>query len=255
MAKRNNVKISYIAVIRIIVFLFIGFVLFSAYVNTMEFVTKSPLFEIKEVQIDKSIAFIDVRALKDLKGMNIFRIDIKKIDKQIAKQYPYIASLRVVRQLPDTVLVLAKKREPLMQIYFKKKYLLLDTEGVALYYTLQPAALPLVYGVPLERNGIFLGGAVKGPEMAKVLEILNGFKASKRLERWRIHTIQAGNLSKIDLSVGETMHVLFDQDDDIQDKIELLQMLVSTNKINLNKVRYIDLRFKEPVIADNLEDK
>ena len=103
-----------------IVFLFIGFVFFTGYVNTVEFLTSSPLFEVKDVMIDRSIQFIDLRALKDLKGSNIFKIDIKKIDRQIAQEYPYIAQLRVVRQLPDRILILAKKREPLMQIYFKK---------------------------------------------------------------------------------------------------------------------------------------
>jgi len=203
--------------------------------------------------VDRSIQFIDLRALKDLKGTNIFKVDIDKIDRQISQRYPYIAQLRVVRQLPDRILILAKKREPLMQIYFKKKYLLLDAQGVALYYILAPASLPQVYGIPLERDWMYLGGAIRGQEMGKTLEILNGFKSSPYLKRWRIHSVQAGNLSKIDLLVGENMHVILDQDD-TQDKIELLQMLISTNKIDLNKVKYIDLRFKEPVIANNVED-
>ena len=203
--------------------------------------------------IDRSIQFIDLRSLKDLKGTNIFKVDINKVERQIARQYPYIAQLRVVRQLPDRILILAKKREPLMQIYFKKKYLLLDTEGVALYYTLQPTALPQVYGIPLERGWLFLGGVIRGQEMAKTVEILNSFKASSYLRRWHIHAVQAGNLSKIDLLVGENMHVILDQED-TQDKIELLQMLISSNKIDLNKVKYIDLRFKEPVIANNVQD-
>jgi hypothetical protein len=80
------------------------------------------------------------------------------------------------------------------------------------------------------------------------------FKASPYLGRWRIHAVQAGNLSKIDMLVGENMHVILDQDD-TQDKIELLQMLISANKINLNQVKYIDLRFKEPVIADNVQEE
>ena len=167
MAKKSSVNISRIALIRIIVFLFIGFVFFSGYVNAIEFLTSSPLFEVKDVMIDKSIQFIDLRALKDLKGTNIFKIDIKKIDSQIAQQYPYIDQLRVVRQLPDRILILAKKREPLMQIYFKKKYLLLDTQGVALYYTLQPAPLPQVYGIPLERDWLFLGGPIRGQELSQ----------------------------------------------------------------------------------------
>lgn len=243
MAKKSSVKVSRIAVIRLIVFLFIGFVFFTGYVNTVEFLTSSPLFEVKEVMIDRSIGFIDLRSLKDLKGHNIFKIDIKRIDRQISERYPYIAELRVVRQLPDRILVLAKKREPLMQIYVKKKYLILDTQGVALYYTQQPVELPQV----------FLGKHIHGPALNKVADILNTFKASVYLNRWRIHTVQADNLSKIDLTVGENMHVILDQDD-TQDKIELLQMLISANKIDLNKVKYIDLRFKEPVIANNLDE-
>ncbi len=240
-----------IAVIRVIVFLFIGFVFFTGYINTVEFLTNSPLFEVKDVMIDQSIRFIDQRALKDLIGTNIFKIDIKKIDRQIARQYPYIAQLRVVRQLPDRILVLAKKREPLMQIYFKKKYLIVDAQGVALYYTLESAGLPQVYGIPLERDWLFLGGHIRGQELNKVVDILNIFKASPYLRRWCIHAVQAGNLSKIDLLVGENMHVILDQED-TQDKIELLQMLISANKIDLNQVKYIDLRFKEPVIANNV---
>ena len=254
MAKKSSVNISKIAVIRIIVFVFIGFVFFTGYVNALEFLTHSPLFEIKDVMIDRSIQFIDLRSLKDLKGHNIFKVDIKQIEHQIAEHYPYIAQLRVVRQLPDRILILAKKREPLMQVYFKKKYLLLDTEGVALYYTLAPAALPQVYGIPLERDWLFLGGHIHGPELSKVADILNSFKASPYLNHWRIHAVQAGNLSKIDMLVGENMHVILDQDN-TQVKIEVLQMLISANKIDLNKVKYIDLRFKEPVIANNMEDQ
>ena len=253
MTKKSGVNISRIAVIRVIIFLFIGFVFFTGYINTVEFLTSSPLFEVKDVMIDRSIQFINLRSLKNLKGNNIFKIDIKKIDRQIAATYPYIAQLRVVRQLPDRILVLAKKREPLMQIYYKKKYLILDTEGVALYYILEPAVLPQVYGIPLERNWLFLGRAIHGQELSKVADILNAFKASPYLRRWRIHGVQAGNLSKIDLLVGENMHVILDQDN-TQDKIELLQMLISANKINLNQVKYIDLRFKEPVIANNVQE-
>jgi len=252
MSKKTSVKISRIAVIRIIVFLIIGFIAFSVYVNAVEFLTSSPLFEIKNVMIDRSISFIDLRSLRDLKGNNIFKVDIKKLDRQIAAQYPYIAQLRVVRQLPDRILILAQKREPLLQIFFKKKYLLMDTDGVALYYTLQPACVPQVFGIPLDRRGLFLGGHIHGNEIMKTIEILNAFKGSAYLNKWRIHTVEAGNLSKIDLWVGENMHVILDQDD-TQDKIGLLQMLISANKIDLNKVKYIDLRFKEPVIADNIE--
>lgn len=254
MAKKPSVKISKIAVIRIIIFLFIGFVLFTGYVDAVDYLTSCPLFEIKDVMIDRSIQFIDRRPLRDLKGENIFKVNIRKIDAQIRERYPYISQLRVVRQLPDRILILAKKREPLMQVYYKKKYLLLDTEGVALYFTLQPVPLPQVYGLPASRGWMFLGTQLHGPEIDTIIDILNMFKQSASLRKWRIHTVQAGNPAKIDLAVGENMHVILDQDN-TADKIELLEMLISTNKINLGSVKYIDLRFNQPVIADKPQDK
>jgi hypothetical protein len=78
------------------------------------------------------------------------------------------------------------------------------------------------------------------------------FKTSSVLRRWRIHALAAGNPAKIDVAVGQNMHVILD-DENPQDKIEMLQMMVSANKINLDQVKYIDLRFKEPIIANNVE--
>jgi cell division septal protein FtsQ len=253
LAKKSSVKISRIAIIRAIVFLFIAFIVFSAYVNAVDFLTTSPLFEVKDVLIDRSIRFIDLRSLRDIKGANIFRVDIHRLEAQIHERYPYIAQLKVVRQLPDRILVLAQKRDGLMQIYYKKKYLLLDTEGTALYYTLQPAPLPQVYGIPVT-NRLFLGQTVQGAQLAPVVDILNMFRQSPYLRSWRIHTVQAGNPAKIDLAVGAKMHIILDNDN-LEEKIDLLQMLAASNKIDLNKVKYIDLRFNEPVIADNEEDK
>ncbi|MDE2214939.1 MAG: FtsQ-type POTRA domain-containing protein [Candidatus Omnitrophica bacterium] len=253
MAKKSSVKISRIAVIRAIVFLFIAFVLFSAYVNALDFLTTSPLFAVKDVRIERSIQFISPAVLTGIKGTNIFEVDIDQLGRRIRRRYPYIAQLRVVRQLPNRILILAKKRDPLMQIYYRNKFLLLDTEGVALYYTLEPARLPLVYGVPVD-NWLFLGGTVQGPQLSKVIEVLNVFKRSPYLRQWRIHTVQAGNLAKIDLLVGRDLHVILDQDN-TEEEIAQLQMLAASHKIDLNKVKYIDLRFNEPVIADHTQAK
>jgi len=252
MAKKSGVSISAIAVIRVIVFLFIGLVLFMGWVNTTEFLTRSPLFAVKDVMIDRSIQFIDLRALKGLRGSNIFKIDIQKLDRQITQEYPYISQLRVVRQLPDRIMILAKKREPLMQIYFKGKFLLVDKEGVALYYSAQPVNLVQVHGVPLERNWALLGERIHNKELTEAIGILNMFGLSPFLKRWKLASMEVGNLSKIDITTFENMHVILDQED-TKDKIELLQMLIAGHKIDLNKVKYIDLRFKEPVIADNME--
>lgn len=259
MAKKTGIKVSTIALLRIIIFLFIGFVVWSCAVSAVDFLTTSPLFAVKDVVIDRSLQFIDLRSLKDLKGANIFKIDIKRVGRQISQRYPYVDQLRVMRQLPDRIVVLAKRREPLMEIYWKKRYLVLDTQGVALYYIAQPSVLPQVSGLPLERSWPYAGTPVAGAELKEAVDILNIFRQSPFLRHWRVLSLQAGNLSKIDLAVlpqgavpaaGEPMHVILDKDE-MPRKMDVLQMLVSSGKIDLSKVKYIDVRFKEPVIAGN----
>jgi cell division septal protein FtsQ len=253
MVKKSNINISAIAVIRTIVFLLIGFIVFTVFTRTVEFLTTSPMFEVKNVLIDSSIQFIDVRSLKQLKGRNIFKVDINKVERQIARDYPYIAQLRVVREFPDRIKVLAKKRDPLMQMSVKGKVLLVDTEGVALFYVAKPVALPHVKGISLDKSRIILGAPLSHQALGKVVEILNLFKKSPFLSKWHINEVDAGNLSKIDLTINSNMHVIVDSDN-TESKIGLLQMMIVQNKVDLTQVKYIDVRFKEPVIGANSDN-
>jgi len=250
MTKKSNVNISPIAVLRLIIFLFIAWVLFSIYVHTFEFLTGSSLFKVKDVMIDRSIEFIDLHALKTLKGTNIFKIDIKKLGSQIAHEYPYIAQLRVVRQLPDRILILAKKRDPFMQIFFRDKFLLMDKEGVALYYVSHPLDLVTVNGIYLDKNKVVLGLPIHQNGVDQAVSILNTFANSAYLKRWKLTALETSNLSRIDLTALGSIHIILDQED-TKEKILLLPMLIAGHKIDLNQVKYIDLRFKEPVIANN----
>ncbi len=255
MAKKSNINISAIGIIRIIVFLLIGFILFTVYTRCAEFLTRSSIFTVKEVFIDASIQFIDARLLKQLKGRNIFLVDINKLHRQIALQYPQIAQLKIERQLPDRIMVKAKKRVGLLQVHGQGKYLVIDTEGVSLAYVKEPVAFPIVYGVPLERTRVVLGAPVAGRELNTVVRILREFKSRGRLSSLRVTAVEAGNLSKIDLTVGKTAHIILDEDK-LVFKIDMLEMLLIQNRLDFNQIKYIDVRFKEPIIAQyNDEEK
>lgn len=254
MVKKSNINISAITVIRTIVFLLIGIIAFSAYTQTVEFLTTSSIFNVQEVLIDSSIQFIDVRALKQLKGSNIFQVDLKKLQRQIANQYPQISQLRVMRQLPHQIKVLAKKREAIAQVRLKNRFLIVDTEGVSLSYSPQPLALPVVSGVVLDKTRVVLGALVKNKELAIAVNILHEFKMRPRLIKLNVSSVDVFNLSKIDLSVSPLAHILLDQDQTVA-KIDMLEMLLAQNRVDFNKVKYIDVRFKEPIIAENIDEE
>ena len=254
MVKKSNVKIPTIVVIRIIVFLFIGFILFGIYSKTVSFLTTAPMFDIKDVMVDQSISFIDHRPLRELKGQNIFSIDLVKLHQQITKQYPQISQLRVERELPDTIKILAKKRNLLLQVVAHNKYLIVDTEGVTMFYTLSPVPFPIVKGISLEKSKIILGAPSTNKELNLVVELLQDLKSHPNTSRLKIISIDASNLSKIQLLVMPNIQIIIDQDA-LSAKVAMLEILFQNGKINWGQVKYIDIRFKEPIINENTPEE
>jgi cell division septal protein FtsQ len=250
MAKKSSVNIPTIVIIRIIVFLFIGFVIFGIYSRTQRFLTHAPIFGIKEVLVDKSISFIDHRPLKDLVGQNIFTADLKRIHRNIASKYPQISQLSVVRQLPDTVKVLAKKREILLQVVVTgNKFLVVDTEGVTMFYTNAPLPFPLAKGIPLDRTKIILGGPSTIKELNLVVDLLKELKSHPNTSKLRIISVDATNLSKVKLHVKPNIYIIIDQEA-FSAKVSMLEILFQNGKVNWSRVKYIDVRFKEPIINE-----
>ncbi|MBF0490241.1 MAG: hypothetical protein HQL15_06425 [Candidatus Omnitrophica bacterium] len=254
MPKKSDVKIPAIYIIRLIVFLFIGVILFWTYSKISTFITTSPMFDVKEVMVDQSISFIDHRPLKELKGQNIFGVDLIKLHRQIANQYPQISQLRVVRQLPDRIMVLAKKRDILLQVQWRNKYLIVDTEGVMMFYTNAPVPFPIVKGIPLEKYKITLGLPSSIKELNLVLDLIKELRSHPNTAKLRILSVEAGNASKIELLVMPNIQVIIDEDA-LSAKVAMLEILFQNGKINWGQVKYIDIRFKEPIIKENIDEE
>ncbi len=252
MAKKSNINIPAIAVIRLIVFLLIAVILFWLYTRTFDFLSNSQMFKIKDVLIDQSIGFIDFKLLTGLKGQNIFNADLKKIHQRISSQYPQISQLRVTRQMPDTIKILAKKRDVLLQLQAAhNKYLIVDTEGVTMFYTSAPLAYPMVKGVPLQRYKIILGTATSIKELNLTIDLLKQLRLHPHTSRLKVMGIEASNVSKIELTVMPNIQIIIDQEDLVQ-KVEMLEILLQNGKINWKNVKYVDIRFKEPIINETI---
>ncbi|MBI4309691.1 MAG: FtsQ-type POTRA domain-containing protein [Candidatus Omnitrophica bacterium] len=256
MAKKPSVNIPAIHVVRLIVFLFIGLVLFACYARAVEFLTTSQLFAVRDVMIDASIQFVDTGDLRRLKGRNIFKVDIQKLQDKIKAQYPQIAQLQVVRQLPDRIKVLAQKRDALVQAIVKGKVLLIDTEGVAMYYAASAVDLPVVQcelGAP---SKIILGAPLASKSIHLAVQMVRRFKAAAHLSRLKITSLDLFNLSRIDLTVGQGLHVILDQDN-YASKLEMLELMAAQKKIDFTQFKYVDLRFNEPILGEHpkLESK
>lgn len=248
MAKKSNVNIPAIQVIRLIVFLFIGFVIFVVYTRTVDFLTGSDLFTVRDVVIDRSIQFIDVSELRRLKGRNIFKVDLGQLQARIKSQYPQIAQLQVMRELPDRIKVLAKKRDALFQCPWKGKTLLVDAEGVAMYYVSGAVDLPIVQGALVSRPRVLLGAPLTVKPVSVAAQVIRAFRSHPHTAGLKILSVDVENLSKITVALAAGPQVILDVEN-YAAKLDLLEMMVAQKKVDLTRVKYVDLRFNEPVLG------
>ncbi len=250
MPKKFNVNFSPIAIIRTIVFIFIAWVIFFSYTSIRDFLLSSALFAVRDVRIESSIQFIDTRPLKALIGRNIFSVDIKQIHRQLVSQYPQITQLRVQRQLPDTIVVLARKRHIIAQMPVKGKYLLIDMENVGLYLALKPLPVPMIEGLRFDQAHYVPGTALNVKGLSDVVDILNALKTHKNTAALKVLNVQAANPSKIELNIDGGWKVLIDNDNALE-KINMLDFVLNQRHgVSEPLVNYIDVRFKEPIIAE-----
>jgi len=226
-------------------------IIFLIGMGIVTFAKNSSYFKVRTIFIDPALHFIDKRDVSGLKGKCIFEIDLEKTQKTLQFKYPQVSQLKVVKRFPDQILVVAKKRLPYVRTILQNRTLTLDDEGVVLSHGKRPkpeSNLPLILGLASRRQNFSLGYPLKGKDIDVALKILKTFDTNRSLSGWRVSKINVGTLSKIQIFLSNGLSVIIDQDK-IEHRIKVLAVFLSQGQLDIKDTRYIDLRFKEPVIG------
>jgi cell division septal protein FtsQ len=232
-----------------IVVFFLLFLALVIYRHCADFLRTSPLFRIKAVSVTPDVQFLQPRVLKQLQGRNIFAADLKRVHNEIRMLYPQIYNLRVERHFPDTIHVIASKRDAFAQILIKQNYYTIDDQGIVIFVDKKPLAQHvLIKNGKLDKQKIVLGTQLNTPEIMGGLETIQAFRNNPGLSKYPISNVDVDNLSKITFSIGPELQIIIDRDD-IAAKLNTLAFLIAQKKLNFLEVKYIDLRFKEPIVG------
>lgn len=127
-----------------------------------------------------------LRALMGLRpGTNLLAVDIDELARAVVAD-PWIASARVVRRLPDTLMVDVTEHEP-VAVLLAGKFFLVDAKGRP-FKEMEPGErgrLPIITGIgawDLVRNTV---GA--GRRMDRALAVLRAYQAGPRPDLGEIH--------------------------------------------------------------------
>jgi len=205
-------------------------------------------FKIKKIVVDRSVSFVKSRTLRNLKGKSIFKVDIKSIQRKLRGQYPQVAHLKVVKIFPDQIYVTAQKRDAIAQAILRNHNVMIDHEGVILAFVYEfNKALPVIRGLKSRDRNIQPGSYLSGPNTHAAIKIIKAYQNSQILSGYPIVKLDVRNLSKINMVTSNSLRIIMDREK-IYHNFKILELMLSQGKIDFDKVKYVDLRFKEPII-------
>ncbi|MDP2905674.1 MAG: hypothetical protein Q8O22_05170 [Candidatus Omnitrophota bacterium] len=217
-----------------------------------------------------------------LKGKNIFSINLAAQAAYVSQFYPDAKLIKLTRVLPDRIYVDVAKRTPVAAVKLYK-YFAVDQDG--LLFNLEtpapPDALPVITGLETKIFGPKPGKIYNTKELLLALQIIAQANKSMVLKSYFIKKVDAASPANLSvmmtipqdasavqaaskaqrvLKVGaglkpaptgvQYLEVKFGGAN-IQAKIKLLENIITQEKEELYKIKYIDLRFASPVIKFN----
>ncbi|MEW6171303.1 MAG: hypothetical protein AB1472_07100, partial [Candidatus Omnitrophota bacterium] len=131
--------------IKLIIFLVLGVIIIGLVCLAIYLIKDSSYFKVKDVIIKLEEARFD---LDYLRGKNIFDVDLIEIKNKLISKYPQFNQIKIIRHLPDTIVVDLAKRMPIAQLKYEGYYLI-DKEGMIISRS-NPVSyenLPIVVGL------------------------------------------------------------------------------------------------------------
>lgn len=219
--------------------------------------TGSGYFRVKEV-ITKEINGVD---LSHLKGSNIFLLNLKAEAGNILENYPNYRQVRIVRVLPNRLYVDFVKRKPIAYVKLYK-YFTIDEDGFLFNAPVQQGFgdLPVITGLDTKIFGPKPGTRYNIKEANLALNIIKEARKNRVLKNVELRKIDVSNSASVSIFIPlaqklnpplssrqEVIEIKLGSEN-VKEKITILGGVLLHEKLNLANVRYIDLRFNEPVI-------
>ncbi|HAZ10208.1 MAG TPA: hypothetical protein DCY56_03765 [Candidatus Omnitrophica bacterium] len=188
---------------------------------------------------------------KDVLGANIFLVDLKNFKEKIEASHPELRDIVVRRELPNRLIVQARQRLAVAQVYGDKPYFI-DKDGVFLPYTNNSAEgnIPIISGISVA--GFSRNSVAQKEKINKALFLIGALSMNRKLSRYQIKTIDitdnrnisfflsAKDAEKVEIKIGEG---------EFNKRLDVLATVLEQLGQDIERVKYIDLRFEDPIVG------
>jgi len=231
------------------VFVLISVIVFSA-MSLRHYFLNSETFRVKHILVNKPSAAVfrngEASLDKRYVGRNIFTIIPSQVEILLRGEYPHLKMIRVRRVFPDTIEVDLVSRESFACLDAAGG-VVVDRGGMILSVGETPKNLVSVKGVNFFLSRPQPGIVLKARGVEDALGVIEIILKKQKIRR--------GDLEKVDVSDRNNVWVTVKGvpvnlgNDDFAKKTDILGDILADPDIDLGGIRYIDLRFKDPVYS------
>ncbi len=186
-----------------------------------------------------------VTELSYLRGRNIWSLDLERESRILSAVNPNYKRVKLIRVLPNRILAVFEKRQALayLKLY---RYFYVDNQRV-LFDAAEPLDLPVISGLGSKLVDPRTGVKYDARELMLALNIIKAFKSIKPLNAFKIERIDVANPAEAAFFLSAGPEVKIGQEE-IKNKLNILASLLLQSYKDLADIKYIDLRFREPVV-------
>ena len=198
------------------------------------FAFTSPLFNIKEIKVE-GISKVPEDTVKSLSGLqegnNIFRF-LKFNTENSIKREPYVESVEISRELPNTVKITVQERQGRFSVAFLNSYAIISTQGYILEISEDSQGFPILAGTSTPPEEIEAGKRLNNEDLEQletVIKIMNILKDNNLQEA--VTKLEITDTKEFVLYMdGENKKVYIGDKSNLNNKIIYVQAIVNDTK-------------------------
>jgi len=209
--------------------------------------TRSDAFRITEIRVP---ADSSLTVPSSLIGQNLWAIDLKAQAVKLKAQQPQLKRIRVIRRLPNALQVEVIERTPVAQVRHGQWHPV-DAEGFVF-----PEAssapwdhLVILKGVGSPQAPLKVGGENESERLLLALRLVATLRRSPVLIGHRLTAVDVSDPRSLSFVIDDEIEIRCGDEDNLTTALGRLRTVLRRVAGNPLAIRYIDVRFKDPVIG------
>ncbi len=212
-----------------------------------DYAQRAEVFRVASVRLPMQSS---LKVRQSLIGMNIWAVDLQTLADDLQAQEPWLKEVRVIRELPNALSIQEIRRVPVAQVQLRSWYPV-DREGFVIPEASSAPSDRFIRLTGFERAKVPLKvGAVSTDErMVVALRVLKTLGRAPVAVGRKITEVDVADPQQIKFRMANETEVRCGSEAELGMQLERLRAALKVIQRRQIEARYIDVRFKEPVVS------